>query len=339
MSNNAITSHYFSGQGEVMLATRDATTGRPKKFRPVGNVSDLKIDIAATVVEHKESQTGQRGTDLRLQTGVTVTMSMTMENFIKENLAQALRGDTTAVAAGTITSEVTTVYPGGISAAAHIKINTLVVKQGATTLIAFTDSVTPYDYKEYDDGGSVLWNDGTVIAQSAMGFAATAITVGATTVVTVAASTGAVVGGNITCRGFTGADAGTINGKVFIITAFTGTTITFNAVTTGLTITVGGSPKVAWDGIAATFDYSWAASSTINALTVGITDIYVRFEGLNTAEGNNPVVVEVFRFSTDPLKELALIGDTVQQYVLEGSILLDPLQLTGSQYFNVRLLT
>lgn len=339
MSNNAITSHYFSGQGEVMLATRNTLTGRPLKFRPVGNVSDLKISIATTVVQHKESQTGQRGTDLRLQTGVDVSMSMTMENFIKENLSQALRGDVLTVAPGSVTNEATFIYPGAISAASHIKINTLVVKQGATTLVAYTDAVTAYDYKEYDDGGSVLWNDGTVLAQSAMGTAVTAITVGAATLITLAATTGAAVGGNICLRGFTGADAGTINNKVFQITAFTGTTITFNAVTTGLTITATGTPKASWDGQAATFDYSWAAQSTINALTVGITDIYVRFEGLNTAESNAPVVVEVFRFSTDPLKELALISDTVQQYILDGSVLLDPLQTSGSQYFSVKLLT
>jgi hypothetical protein len=47
------------------------------------------------------------------------------------------------------------------------------------------------------------------------------------------------------------------------------------------------------------------------------------------------VVVEVFRFLTDPLKELSLISDTVQQFVLEGSVLADASKTTGSKFFKV----
>lgn len=70
----------------------------------------------------------------------------------------------------------------------------------------------------------------------------------------------------------------------------------------------------------------------------------MRFEGLNTAEvdgstgRSSPVVVEVFKFSTDPFQELALIADTVQSFVLEGSVLADGFRTTGSKYFNVKKL-
>jgi hypothetical protein len=52
--------HYYSGQGVVLLAERDAQ-GKPTGFVPVGNVSDLKITVSTSVLEHKESHTGQRG--------------------------------------------------------------------------------------------------------------------------------------------------------------------------------------------------------------------------------------------------------------------------------------
>ena len=68
------------------------------------------------------------------------------------------------------------------------------------------------------------------------------------------------------------------------------------------------------------------------------TEKYMRFEGLNTADGGNPVVVEVFRFIVDPLKELALIGDGIGQFVLDGNVLADSLQVTGSKFFKVTLL-
>ena len=60
----------------------------------------------------------------------------------------------------------------------------------------------------------------------------------------------------------------------------------------------------------------------------------MRFEGLNTAEENAPVLVEVFNFLTDPLKELSLISDSVQQFVLEGSVLADSTKTTGSKFFK-----
>lgn len=337
MSNNAVQSHYFSGQGVVMLGARSAT-GKPLKLRPVGNVSDLKITLASTVVEHKESQTGQRGTDLRLQTGVSAGVAMTMENFDRLNLAQALRGAITTIDGDSVTGEASSFWLGGVAALKHINVSGVALKQGAATLTEYVDDVTPWDYKLYAEGGSMLFNDGSVLALDEAGLAASAITVGATTTITVSSSANAVVGGSISCSGYTGADASFINGGTYEITAVADAThITFALNTTGKTIVATGSKNV-WDGMAITADYTWGDQFVVDALEVGITDIWLRFEGLNTAEDNKPVVVEVFRFSTDPLKELALISDNIGNFALEGSALLDALQLTGSKYFKVTML-
>ena len=74
-------SKYFSGQGVVLLGDRDPTTGKGSGFMPVGNVSDLKIDIGTSSIEHKESQSGARGIDLRLTTEIKATVSMSMESY------------------------------------------------------------------------------------------------------------------------------------------------------------------------------------------------------------------------------------------------------------------
>ena len=71
-----VTEEYFSGQGVVLVAARDVN-GNPKGFRPVGNVPNLAIKNATTVLEHKESTTGARGTDKRLTTEVKVSLEVT----------------------------------------------------------------------------------------------------------------------------------------------------------------------------------------------------------------------------------------------------------------------
>jgi hypothetical protein len=69
-------------------------------------------------------------------------------------------------------------------------------------------------------------------------------------------------------------------------------------------------------------------------MTEGFQEYALRFEGLNTAESNEPVLIEVFRISADILKELALISDKVQAFELAGSVLLDNTRPTGSKFFK-----
>lgn len=240
--------HYFSGQGVVLLAERDPANGKPKGFVAVGNVSALSLSVATSVLEHKESHTGQRGTDLRLTTETKCSLSMTMENFIAENLARVSRGETTKVATGSVTAEPIKLYLGKVVALAHIKVSAVVVNNGVTPLVAGTD------YEVNEAAGSIK-------------FAATIASLA--------------------------------------------------------------------DGADLTVAYTYADQYKVDALTQGAKELYMRFEGLNTAEENAPVVVEVFKFSTDPFQELALIADAVQSFVLEGSVLADGFRTTGSKYFSV----
>ncbi len=241
------TNHYYSGQGVVMLAQRDEN-GNPKGFIPIGNVSDLKISIGVSTLEHKESQTGQRATDLRLTTETKASLSMTVENFIAANLADALRGTDTEVAAGSVTDASITAYLGKVVSLPHVHVSNVKVNDGATQLVQGTD------YWVNADAGSIRFADA-------------------------------------------------IQGIV--------------------------------DGDELKVSYSYAKQIRVDALTEGAKELYMRFEGLNTAEGNDPVVVEVFKFLTDPLKELSLISDGIQQFTLEGSVLADSTKTTGSKFFKV----
>jgi hypothetical protein len=240
--------HYYSGQGVVMLGKRDAITGKAMGYTPIGNVSELAVSVDVTTLEHKENQTGQRATDLRLTTETKCSLSMALENFIASNLADALRGESIIVAAGSVTDDPITVYLGKVVPLPHIKVSALSIMDGVTPLVAGTD------YTVNEEAGSIKFAD-------------------------------------------------TIAGVV--------------------------------DGEDLTHSYEYAAQTNVEALTSGATELAMRFEGLNTAEGNNPVIVEVFKFLTDPLKELSLISDTVQKFTLEGSVLADSSRVSGSKFFKV----
>ena len=331
-------SFYYSGQGVLMMGARDAT-GKPKGLTPVGNCSASALSIETSVLEHKESQSGQRATDLRVTTETKANITMTLENFSAEILALALRGDYTKVAGSSVVGEALTLYNAKVLKLANAKASAVVVKRGATTLIAYVNDATPYDYKLNAEAGSIQMNDGSVVAISALttgGAAPSAIAVGATTSITVVNT--AAVGDYVGLAGFAGADAALINGKAHKILTASPTVITIDLNTTGKTITIG-TPLSAFDGVALLADYTWAQQYRVDALTQSSQERYLRFEGLNTADGNNPVVVEVFKFLIDPAQELPLIGDeNIAQFVLQGSVLSDALQSTGSKFFKQTLL-
>lgn len=327
-------SHYYSGQGVVLLGSRDAA-GKPVRLLPVGNVSSLKTTIATTIVEHYEAQSGARGLDLRLRTKITATMSMVLENYNASNLALALNGDNTAVTGTALTGEAIKWWNGSVIPLKRMQVNTVSVKRSATVLTLYVDDVTPYDYKLNAAAGSIQFNDGSVVKTAALttgGTAPSAITAANPTVITVANT--AAVGDDAIFTGFSGADAAIINGLPFQIVAASPTSVSINLNSAGKTLTLG-TPLSIFEGQALTVDYTFAGQFLIDALTEAPQDFYVRFEGLNTAENNQPVIIEVFRFSSDPLKELDLISDAVQQFTLDGSVLADSLQPTGSKYFRV----
>jgi hypothetical protein len=141
---------YFSGQGVVMLGDRDATTGDPTGLVAIGNVSELKISIATSILEHKESHTGQRGTDLRLTTELKTTLSMTMESWVSSNLADALRGTHTVVAASSVANQAQIFYAGKIINLPHVNISNLVVTGTGGTPVFVLDT----DYTENLAAGS-----------------------------------------------------------------------------------------------------------------------------------------------------------------------------------------
>jgi len=67
---------YFSGQGRVFIGARD-NNGNPQGLVYVGNVPDLKVSLSVETLEHQESQSGQRLTDLQLGVGAQLAFTYT----------------------------------------------------------------------------------------------------------------------------------------------------------------------------------------------------------------------------------------------------------------------
>ena len=69
--------------------------------------------------------------------------------------------------------------------------------------------------------------------------------------------------------------------------------------------------------------YSYGVATEIGIFTQALPERYLRLEGINTAQGNAKVLVELYRVAFDPLKEISFISDEYNKFELEGSLLAD----------------
>jgi hypothetical protein len=70
-------------------------------------------------------------------------------------------------------------------------------------------------------------------------------------------------------------------------------------------------------------NYTPAASTNVTMFSAPSQERWLRFEGLNTADTNKAVLVEVYRVILDPMSQLAMIGDDINKFPLKGNALYD----------------
>ncbi len=250
---------YFSGQGVVYLAEKDAT-GVLLGFRDVGNVPELKLAFKTSNIDHKESRTGNRLIDMRLATDKTCDATFTLEGFDADTLKTAMFATSVASVAGTVTAESITARLGKVVPLSKIQVSTVVVKgTGAKSTTTYVQD------KNY----------------------------------TVNLATG----------------------SIYIMTAAEQTAAAAVA-------TIADADVLA-------VDFSYAAQSLTKAFKDSQKTYTLRFEGLNTASNNEPVVVTIPNFRPDPLKDLSLISNDLQTFVMDGAALADT--ATGD-FVNIQML-
>lgn len=222
---------YVLGQGKVYLDTINPTTKLPAdKARWIGNVPNggLTFSFETTEYEHKESFTGQRLTDLKIELGKMLKGTLTIEDLKKENLAAFLYGTGTTVAGATITDELHTAYPGFSFKLAHMNLTGFTSLSPSPTGTAY---VAGTDY-------------------------------------TVDLKTGRV---NILAGG-----------------AITGST-----------------------GVAVKATYVAGSYDRTTAFNVSNNEFWVTFDGLNNADGDKPIVAEVFKARFNPPTNFSLLSEEI----------------------------
>jgi hypothetical protein len=227
---------YYSGQGAVYISDRDVN-GNPGVFRDMGNVAALKVTLETDVLEHKESRTGSRLTDLRLIKERKATVSITMESFNKKNLVMMLYGSSQVDTTASVTNEIS---PAGLAV-------------GDMIALAHPFLTAPPVINTNPAG--TLW-----VLNTDYTYDATA-------------------------------------GMITIVSISKGTRIET--------------------------DYTYATVDVVPMFEAPQVERYMRFAGLNTANANKPVTVELYRVVFDPVGNVDLINDDLVQFELTGSVLYD----------------
>lgn len=353
--NNIVESRYYSGQGIVLVSTRRAD-GTPNGFRNVGNVSALTIAMETTTLEHKESSTGSRTTDLRLITENKATVTMNIENFEAANLELGLFGTTTQLVSAAVSDELTRATPGRTSITNGISISLVTVDRTADAdavfaSVADSDTITIDGdiYTAEDTTGADAANKiFDVSGDDAAGVASLVAVINAqSAVLTYEARVGSATD-KIQLYAIT---PGTAGNSLTLAESTTSARITVS----GATFSNGGASTLTTDyvinaeagsiflpttsGIPVDtnihISYTHATLDRVDSFVVGQPEIWVRFEGLNTAKSNETFVVDIFKFTPDPLSEQQLIGDDVGAIELTGSALADTDRPPGtSQFFR-----
>lgn len=97
------------------------------------------------------------------------------------------------------------------------------------------------------------------------------------------------------------------------------------------------------DGQIVEANYETGAQETVAAFGESNTEYWLRFNGLNTAEENNPVIIDCFKVRFAPAQDVAVINDDdFATYQQSGDCLFDATKpATGKlgRYFSVRQLS
>ena len=146
---------YYPSLGVGKLYARVA--GAAAGLLDVGDAS--KLDLAVKEDKKKQMDSGKLGGGVRATVSriQEVTLSMTLNDLNKTNIARALFGAEAAVAGATVADEVLTAYKGAISPLAHINPTAVVLTDSTAT----TTYVANVDY-EVRAGGIFILATGAI---------------------------------------------------------------------------------------------------------------------------------------------------------------------------------
>lgn len=95
----------WSGQGPVYWSNRDANGDPIPPFTWFGNAPSFELGLATEELTHKESYSGLRAVDARIDTELNANVTITVDDFKETNLELATRGEGSALAGDAVVDE------------------------------------------------------------------------------------------------------------------------------------------------------------------------------------------------------------------------------------------
>lgn len=286
--------------GQVYLRPESSAAA----LKAIGNVSVLELEITEDEKTLSDSTQPGGGQWAAISRVTGVNAKMTLHDLDPVNLARAIYGSTSDTAAATIAAEKATAYQGGLIRLVH---------PDPTSVTVSDDCAAHAVSHAYVLGDWILVSTHVyecTTAGTSAGTAPTWKTDGTAT------TDGTVVW----------ADRG-----VFAAVADTD----YEVRAEGIMILEAGIP----DGCPVEIAYTHGAYSAVEALTSGSVIYELSFGGLNEANSNSPVVVDIYRLKISAAKALSFIGSDFAALEVTGKVLMDSTK-TGSgisKYFRVQM--
>lgn len=340
MSDNA----YYLGQGRVNIAPRQFNGPRSGGYIEVGDSASLMIDVTQKFDDIYESQTGQHQIASHTPIETTYNVKLQMLNWSLGNLAIAMQGTATqgGVPAGTVTAEAQTAYPNSSLLLANPGVSNL-----ALTTAGTSGSVAAVGITAAGTGGTpgtqypITFTGGTPTTP-ATGYVIANAAGGAGQVVITNPGAGYTSPITATISGITGATLDVISGATPLVAGADYQIATNVGGNNGGVVKILPTstviPASMINGVGLSAAYSYAAyTGAMQGGVGGLQEYDLLFDGINTKDGNAPVIAQCFRVSMNFAKAIDLLSDKHGMLEVDGMLLPDPtITAAGlSQYFKM----
>lgn len=302
----------YLGSGKLYLREVGAATG----LLEVGNCSQLNLSITEDVKELKDYTQPGGGTANEVRRIQSVEVSFTAHDLSPANLARALYGAASAVAATAVTGA----EMGIGSIGAFVPFPSLAAMSPAAVIKA--------------KAGAAAVSRANTTAYALDAYVVPATPNGFFYKVTTAGTSGASVPTFPTTPGTTVVD-GTVTLTTMGRVSLTENT-DYERRSNGIFLLDGASFT---DGQSLTADYTKAAADVVQALVTSGKEYELYFDGLNEARSGKATVVNAYRVKLGAAQQLPLIGEDYAALEITGKILKDTSKVGAgqSQYFRTEV--
>ena len=145
--------------------------GSASALQSIGGLEELTLNIEEDIKKQADYSRGGGGNRAQVSRIKAVGMKAKLQDVNAVNLARAVFGSTSAIAAATVTGEAVTAYQGGLIRLAHLSPTTVVLKKAAVTIDAAGNyEVRPEGIFVFDDATDIVDADALTVDYAHSGY-------------------------------------------------------------------------------------------------------------------------------------------------------------------------